>query len=253
VTDLVHPSLDELSELREGVLDGTRREEVSTHLAACEHCSTQMAALAQVQTILAAAGRVPTPASVSACLDEALERAGRERAADVASLTERRTRRQGRPTRGVPLPRWIAAAAGAAAAVVVLGYAGVSLLNNSGGSDSSATEPDAGGRAATPHGAAGTASGGIAQSLGSKAPADVSPQVVTPRTLGGYASRLAGTHRYLAATTSCGVGVVHVPPDSRVAPIRWKGATALVVVDPTRRRASVYACRDAAILFSARY
>jgi hypothetical protein len=260
VIEPVHPTLDELAELRAGVLGAERQAEVSAHLASCDDCAQASAALSEVENVLTTAGSapIPMPADRSASLHDALRRASAERAAAVASLTDHRDRSQRHhpAASGRRIPRWVSAA-GAAAAVVLACYGGINLLHSGGVSESDSSSADAGGSSA------GGRAGQSRQSPGApssrpltssqtpgKAGGGTTP-VVTPRTLPRYATSLAGTD-VAAARPTCG-SAVHTPGRSRSATIRWKGARALVVVDITRHRATVYSCGDAAALFSTRY
>jgi hypothetical protein len=261
VTEPVHPSLEELAELAEGVLDAERQAEVSAHLASCDECTSATAALSEVGTVLTAAGSIPIPipADRAASLQDALGRVGAERASGVPSLDEHRERPQRRrgATSRVRVPRWVSAA-GAAAAVVLACYGGISLLN-SGGPDhtSSAAESGAsGGRAAAGQGdssgaAPGPSKGSFASSGPGKSGAGI--PAVTAKTLAGYATELASRRAFVATRPTCRPAGVDLPRHARAATIRWKGAPALVVVDVTRHRATVYSCRHAAVLFSTSY
>jgi hypothetical protein len=251
VTDGVHPSLDELADLHEGLLPEERLGTISAHVASCPDCAAAAAALDDVRTTLATAGSTPIamPESVSVALYDALERAGRERAADVASLTERRTRP--RTARRLGTPRWVAAAAGAAAAVMV-GYVGFSVLNDGSGLNPSQADSadSAGGATGKP---AGTPTAGHStRSLTSPPPGKSSLDFATPRALAGYAAALAGSGRR-EVTASCTPPGLDLSGGDRAATIRWRGVRALVVVHPARHRATVYACSDAARLFSTGY
>jgi hypothetical protein len=252
VAELAHPSVDDLADLAQGLLADQRREEVAAHLATCGDCAAAAAALDEVQVMLADVGSIPEPMplSVSAALDAALRRASAERAAGVTSLTVRRSAARSRSR------RW-AVLAGAAAAAVVLGYVGANLLHGGGGGETTTSSADSGGGSA----AVNSAAGGVAK--GSNAPTTRQPSlgapplgkasdVVTPRTLSAYASRLVDSHRFVDRTPSCRAAV-HVPAGASVATVRWKGRRAAVVADPSSHRVKVYACGGSAALFSAAY
>jgi hypothetical protein len=251
VTDGVHPSLDELADLHEGLLSEERLGAISAHVASCPGCATAAASLDDVRTTLAAAGSTPIamPESVSATLHDALERAGRERAADVASLTERRTR--SRAVTRLGTPRWVAAAAGAAAAVIV-GYVGFSVLNDGNGPSSSQADSSTSAGAGAGKAAGTPTAGHATKSLTSPPSGKSSLDFATPRALAGYAAALAGSDRR-GPTASCAAPGVDVSRADRAGTIRWRGVKALLVVDPARHRATVYACGDATRLFSTGY
>jgi hypothetical protein len=109
VTD-EHPSLDELAELDEGLLDASREQTLRSHLDGCEQCRAGMAAIASTRQTLGALPPEPMPEEVKARLEDALAAAGSASSTVVPSLDEHRRRRFGRPT----------AAASAAAAALVL-------------------------------------------------------------------------------------------------------------------------------------
>ncbi|MDX6365119.1 MAG: hypothetical protein QOK30_195 [Nocardioidaceae bacterium] len=260
MTEPVHPSLEELAELQEGVLDAERQPEVSAHLASCDECTSATAALSEVGTVLTTAGSVPMPipADRAASLQDALRRVGAERAAGVPSLDEQRDRPQRRRTADTRLrvPRWVSAT-GAAAAVVLACYGGITVLNSGGpGQSSSAESAASGGRAAAGRGgSSGAAPSPSPESFASQTPGKSAGEIqaVTPKTLAAYAAGLGSRPASGATRPSCGPAAVHLPHRSRTATIRWKGAPALVVVDLTRHRATVYSCSHAAALFSTGY
>jgi anti-sigma factor RsiW len=260
VTEPVHPSLEELAELHEGVLDARRQLEVSAHLASCDECASATAALSEVGTVLTAAGSVPMPipAERAASLQDALRRVSAERAAGVPLLDEQRDRPQRRRTAAarVRVPRWVSAA-GAAAAVVLACYGGISLLHSGGPDQSSSAESSAsGGRVAAARGdSSGAAPSPSPRSLASGTPGKSAGelQTVTAKTLAAYAAELGSHPASGAALPSCGPAAADLPHRSRAATIRWKGAPALVVADLTRHRVTVYSCSSAARLFSTGY
>lgn len=250
MADFAHPSVDDLADLAEGLLPEERLGQVSAHLASCADCTATVAALEEVQSTLALAASMPEPIpeAVSRALDDALRRASAERAADVTSLDERRNRPQSPAVPRPRPPRW-AVIAGAAAAVVVVGYVGSTLLDNGGATNSSAD------RGQPNHAAAGgmTASDRTpSKAEASGVPPGKAAEVVTPRTLAGYATRLVAGHGYVDHTATC-ASTVRAPAGASVATVRWKGRRAAVVADPSSHRVKVYDCRDSAILFSTRY
>lgn len=257
MTDYAHPSLDDLADMREGLLPDERVRELSAHVAMCGSCTTAAAALDDVQGLLADAGSmaVPVPDSVATSLDEALRRAAAERAAGVTSLAERRTPPERVASPHDRRPRW-ALVAGAAAAVVVLGYAGINLLvHTSSDTDSSTSAAGSPGRSreqAPPRAAAGqTAGPANSAAKPSAAPLDKSSPQLNPKTVAGFATALTDAPRHTRRAVAC--GTVQVSRGASAAPVRWRGAPATVVVDPSTRRATVYDCRDDAVLFSTPY
>jgi hypothetical protein len=270
MTDRVHPSVDDLSDMREGLLSGARLQQMAAHVASCEDCTAAVAALEEVQSVLATAGSAPVrvPESVSVSLREALERARRDR--EAVSLDQRRDAAAG--ARRPKAPPWAAAAA--AAAAVVVGYAGFAALDKGGGSSLSTgeTSPGATGAATgstasgrpAPGASTPPSSGPVATSGGTSMPGtshaaksslgktSTATQVVTPETLPAYARRIQASHGTAGAAGSCGApGVVQAR--SKTMTVRWRGARALVVVDPARHVAKVYGCGDALVLFATTY
>jgi len=67
-----HPSLTELAEAAEGLLDDARSAEVQAHLAGCSRCQGNAAELRAVSATLAAAPAPTMPAEVAARLDRVL-------------------------------------------------------------------------------------------------------------------------------------------------------------------------------------
>jgi hypothetical protein len=261
VTEPLHPSLEELAELQEGLLDAEREPEVAAHLASCDKCASATAALSEVGTVLTAAASapIPIPADRAASLQDALRRAAAESAAGVPSLDEHRDRPQRRSTAvsRMRIPRWVAAA-GAAAAVVLACYGGISLLNSGSpdGNSSSADSAASGGGAAVRRGDASEAAPGPSpRSLSDQTPGKSAAKIpaITPKTLPRYAAGLASRPASGPTRSPCAPAAADLPHRSRAAAIRWEGASALVVVDLTRHRATVYACSHGAALFSTRY
>lgn len=257
MTDRTHPSLDDLADLYEGLLPSPRAQDLAAHVAGCDTCATTSAALEDVTRALsgaAAAKPSPMPGSVAASLDEALHRASRERAAGVPSLSQYRdsSRPETVPARR---PRW-AWVAGAAAAVAI-GYAGVNVLDgtpdsdDSAGSTTDAAEAEADGLAARRTPASIKDGSPSTGSLPESAGEDLS--AVTRRTLPAFAGRLAERTAPVDTKLSA-CSPVTVSADDRTAIVRWRGARALLVVDPANRRATVYRCTgDADRLFTTEY
>jgi hypothetical protein len=127
-----HPSLTELAEAAEGLLDDTRSAELRGHLTSCSRCRRNAAELRAVSATLAAAPVPAMPPEVAARLDRVLageaERRSREptRDEESGSGSSRPPRvtlgafgvdRPRRPTRRILLP-----ALAAAAAAVAVGF-----------------------------------------------------------------------------------------------------------------------------------
>ncbi len=258
MTDYAHPSLDDLADLHEGLLSHERSNELFAHLSACRVCSTAMASIDEVEAMLAESGKteLAMPAAVAASLDEALRRASVERATGVASLSDRRASSAHAAAAARHRPRWTLVA-GAAASALVIGYAGVNLLGHTENSVTSSADsaPVSSAQSLDQKGTAGA--GGAAEKTTPESTFDIpgrrEPRVVTRQTLATYAETL---------TARTGVGATGVPPCSAApvdggdlaAAVRWRGAVAVVVVDPAARRATVYDCGAApARLFSTTY
>ena len=256
MTVQTHPSLDELADLREGLLPSARARGLAAHLRECDTCSQASAALDDVTRVLsvAASDPVPMPRPVAASLDAALHRASRERAAAVPSLSQYRasSRTDAAPARP---PRWTWLAA--AAAAVAFGYAGVNLLDSTSDSDDSAGSATDAAEAATDRLASRRApatsqDGG--PSTGFRPEGTGADDFrVTRETLPAFAVELAST-----SATDDRPGQecpsVDVNDDDRTALVRWRGARALVVVDRSTQRVTVYRCTgDAGRLFATRY
>ncbi|MBA2561138.1 MAG: hypothetical protein H0V07_14865 [Propionibacteriales bacterium] len=271
MTDVAHPSLDDLADLHEGLLPKERADELSGHLASCGVCASAVASFDEVEAMLATAGSTPLtmPDPVAASLDEALRRAGVERSAAVPSLAERRTSSTGSVAEGASSaagrPRWVWLA-GAAAATVLVGYAGISLIDDtqrnsdSAGSDvSDAATQERPSDARSPAGR-GTATKGELHSVSppstapSPAPHSATPdnERVTRQSLAAYARALAARPSAFVAAPSC--DAVPVGTKDSAAAIRWDDGPAVVVVDPAARLATVYKCsRHPSRLFTTPY
>jgi hypothetical protein len=102
VTEVTHPSVEEVAEHLEDLLPPAEQTRVRTHLQECEACATLARRLGEVSQALRTAGAVapPAPAEVSARVEEALGREAQRRAGGaepgtpVAGLDERRRRRR---------------------------------------------------------------------------------------------------------------------------------------------------------------
>jgi len=148
VTAAEHPPIQQIADLRAGLLSPDQAADTSAHLAGCADCSEVSERLAEVSEVLAEAGRQPItmPSDVAESLDAAINRASAERAAGVPSLADRRTTEstEARPARRRRAPLLL----GAAAAVVALVASGAVLQNNLSNPGSS-SDSAAGGAAGT--------------------------------------------------------------------------------------------------------
>ncbi len=265
MSDLPHPPLDDLADLRAGLLPPERSEVLAGHLTTCDECSAALTSLDEVEAILADSGTTTLrmPAPVSASLDDALRRTAAERAAGVPSLSERRTAAALSKPRTSAGSRW-ALAAGAAVATVVLGFTAVDLLQGDGSSssDSAATSAAAGvsadrapGQLAPSRGAAAAPSTFTATGPTQPSPTvrdETLPRPLTAKTLAGYAQRFTRGSGSASVTPRC--RRVELVPGASAADVRWHRSLAVVVVDPTARRATVYSCQaHPSPLFSTSY
>jgi len=285
MTDSVHPTPDELSDLVEGLLDGADLDRVRTHVDACADCQEEVAAVDAVRSLLADAGQEPTPmpAAVADRLDTAIARAQTERAAGVPSLDERRERPTPAPTPVRRRGRSILIGGAAAAAVIVLGGVVVDGIGDlgTGGSDdsadagSAASDEDSGGDAVMEPPEKESAE----DQRPSPAEQDAERQLterfytfdnpgvptLSPDNTGAYASELASAQAAKSARSTVPRACQPLAQQtdaaaalsrrSRVAEVRWEaGDKALLVVDPRRRTADVYGCgTDPQLLFTTSY
>jgi anti-sigma factor RsiW len=124
----VHPDLDTLADLQEGLLPPTPAATVSEHLEACAQCRADFAALRQLPARLAAAGDVGAiPDEVISRLEDTL--VGERRAATVTVIPQ-----QSRADRTPRSNRVLQAAAGLVL-VLAATAVGVSALQDRGGDD----------------------------------------------------------------------------------------------------------------------
>jgi anti-sigma factor RsiW len=254
MTDQTHPSLDDLADLREGLLPSPHARDLAAHLGECETCSTASAALDDVTRVLleAASNPTPMPGSVAASLDEALHRASRERTAAVPSLAQYRA--SSRPeTVPARRSRW-AWVAGAAAAVAI-GYAGVNVLDGTPDSELSTADSGADGEVAEERDAVRSRP---ETATGKDSPIDRPRtgylRTLNRKTLPGFAELVATTKQTDGGSRVRDCPSVDVSDDERATVVRWRGARAVVVVDQSNRRATVYRCTgDADRLFTTGY
>lgn len=240
-----HLSLDTIADYLAELLPAAEADAVAVHLSTCSRCAADAETVQQVPAILSSAARapLPMPEAVTSALDDVLHSETESRSS-VVRLADRRSTTQG--SSGVSRskgPLLVAAAAvlavvGVAGAVRGLGGlgAGQSALS----SDSSTAESSVAGGAAAA--APGTPSG-LDQSK-------ALPRGLSPQNLPAYAERLTGFDRPPTRSTSAqAIGVCAAPQTSASGVVtvrRWKGAPAVIVVDPTSRRVTVLDCRTAA-------
>jgi hypothetical protein len=256
-THPTHPTVDELADLREGLLSGADEARVRAHLAGCADCAAETAALAEVAAVLREAGSEPLtmPTSVARAIDDALsDEAAARASAPAPEPAVRHERPAGRRAWIKPAFGWLAAAA---AAVVVIGGVGAGLRgpdnedNSAGGSsaaaDSGGLQERSGGR------------DGVTPTSGGRAPRRLDEQSI--RT---YAKELSADGA-LGAAPQANTGDAAGSAAERHAcnpqgigglrqPVVWDGRLAMLVVRREVRVASIYTC-DATPrrLYSARY
>jgi len=125
----VHPDLDTLADLQEGLLPPTPAAAVSDHLAECPACRTDFAALGEIPGRLAGAAEVGAmPDELAGRLDEALAAEPRTASVTITPLAAARRNRLTRDNRVLQV---------AAAAVLLLAASaiGISAVQDRGGSD----------------------------------------------------------------------------------------------------------------------
>jgi anti-sigma factor RsiW len=129
-----HPSIDDLADAAEGLLDPGRSREVAEHVPGCPTCQQTVAALGQVSRTLAAAPDAPMPPAVAARLAAtvAAESAHRSTVSVPAAARTVRPRRYslGHFDDHVPhLPWWrrLAPALGVVVAAAAVGLGGYVL------------------------------------------------------------------------------------------------------------------------------
>ncbi|MFD8708022.1 anti-sigma factor family protein [Kitasatospora sp. NPDC059648] len=154
-----HPSVEELADLAEGLVEPDRAAALHRHVDGCAECRETADALAEVQALLGAAAPEPMPADVAARLDTALaETARTDQHGTAAGAAERPRRAPATPVRAVPPSaappsrpgsssgpgrsrprrRRFAVLLGAAAALAAFGLGGALLLDHSENSGTSA-------------------------------------------------------------------------------------------------------------------
>lgn len=134
----VHPDLDTLADLQEGLLPPTPAAAVSDHLDQCPSCRTDFAALGEIPRQLAGAPDVGAmPDDLAGRLDEVLAAEPRAASVTITPLAAARRNRLTRDNRVLQA---------AAAAVVVLAATGIgiSALQDRGGDMATADQASAG-------------------------------------------------------------------------------------------------------------
>jgi hypothetical protein len=260
-----HPTVDELSDLREGLLPDADEARVQAHVDQCADCAAEAAALDDVAAVLreAAAEPVAMPATVARAIDDAIGEASAARAGAAAprrrleaSPAPRSRRRWVKPAFG-----WLAGAA--AAAIVIGGIGGLGNLGSS--SDDSAgggvSDTDTNAEAGVPSPASGSG--------GSSSGKDrLQPKRIDERSIRTFARALTLDSAHPAAGGTSNPPLPTTPTDSEYSvicpatqglgglkrPVVWNGRDALLVVRREARVASVYSC-DATprLLYSAPY
>jgi len=259
VTNPTHPSLDELADYAEDLLDAERTREVAAHVSTCTSCSDALADLDAVSTMLSSVGseRRPMPAEGASSLDSALARARIEETAGVPSLTERRLATAPSRRRGLATKLLLAGAV-----VAVVGLVGFELSSSPSGDDDTAAS------------GGGSSDSGLERELGPGAgvAGDSPPKAPVPS---GAMKSLAEPQGRLAADQVADLArqLTRVPPaadypvsrrcaatvtskvtaGSSATEVAWQGRPAVLVADQKRREARVYTCSHSDLVFTTRF
>lgn len=246
MTDSVHPTFEELADLHEGLLSGDALTRVRVHVETCETCTGELASFYEVSAMLAEAGAetIAMPADVAADIDAALSSASLERTAAVPSLAAKREERDHRQQhRRTP---WVLVAGAAAAAVVVIGSLGLNGIQSGGDNDDSAGGNADSGGATREQGELSSPNDDGSDSLDHGKGYMHLKHDLTPASLPRFASKLANGKlkpRPVTEDASCQADVpAEVASTGPQALVLWKGQPAVVVVDDTDRKASVFGC-----------
>lgn len=277
MTDIVHPTLDKVADLRERLLEPHQAAAVEAHLSVCADCAALLAALDDVSVQLADVGAdlAVMPASVAADLDATLDRASAEREAGVPSLADRRTSDSLQPYRTPSRrPAWILIGAAAAVAVIAIP---IGLNNREPGSDlasdSAGSVEELGQRNLDeqgPRGAQEGSAGGAEGRTDPTGPASSLPteearrvERLNPRNLAAFAARADSaqdtevSEAPLAIAARCATYKSLTSADDKraiAAPARWRGKRAVVLVDLAASSVSVFDCRTPTeVLYSTNY
>jgi hypothetical protein len=134
-----HPTIDDLADAAEGLLDPGRAERVAAHVSGCATCQASAAALSRVSAVLAAEPVPSMPPRVAdrlagALASESEERAGAGRAPRPTVAHSRATLGHfAPPPAGLPRwHRWFPAALAAAAVAAIVGLGGYVLSATAG-------------------------------------------------------------------------------------------------------------------------
>lgn len=244
----VHPDLDTLADLQEGLLPPTPAAAVSDHLDQCPSCRADFAALGEVPGQLADAAEVgPMPDELVSRLDEALAAEPRSASVTITPLAAARRNRLTRDNRVLQL---------AAAVVLVLAATGigVSAMQDRAG-NSSADRASAGSsdrelaEGSVPVLSTGT--NYTQDSVGKAVPrllaADGPKQLVNPEAAAapratdsatsGYAARLSDgaalSNCLIALTDDPDTAVIEMPTPLVIDVAKFNGQDATVIVLPT--------------------
>lgn len=274
MNDPVHPTLDEVADLHERLLEPGDAASVEAHLSGCTDCAALLSALEDVSVQLAdvGAGLTVMPASVAVDLNAALDRARVEREAGVSSVADRRTSEstQPSPTSSRSRPAWILLGAAAAAAAIAL-PTGLGMLNGGSSDEPAASSADAGQAEAGGEVSAaedsisgdGSAAGGGSSNTpkpgageghkpGSKNSPEHSPEPV--ELMAGQLNRRNLVAFAVAADNTLGTSIrpsrcstydrldTADAEAALAAPARWRGERAVVLLDRTASSVSVYEC-----------
>jgi anti-sigma factor RsiW len=233
-----HLDLDQLADLDEGLLEPTRTEEATEHLAGCAQCRDRRSTLDAVRRSLAAAPPVgPLPPAVADRVDEALRAAALEPAdepADATPVAAPTVMPSPRPATGPRGMRWLQAAA-VIVLLLAVGGIGISAFVGSTSSDNAASGGSGDNARALP---ARSSAGPVAVQrtdtayttahLGTQAQTLLSGGAVAGHAAGGTeAFQLSGTR-----LSSCLAGLQARQPLA-VDLATFDGAPAAVVVDAT--------------------
>lgn len=248
--DPAHPPVDLLADHHEGLVTGAQAVSVAAHLDLCTECRSLVAALDEVTDVLAAEGShaPPMPASVASSLDQALSRAGAERASGIPSLAERRGASGPPPPAAQRRPVWPLLAA-AAAVVVIASTVGVGALvaGNGGSADSQAGSGQASEEQRTSGEEVGDAVPSPTSTPGSPgAEADPpSADTAEPGELAELARELdSGTQRPVRPQNSCATPTERYG-DGPVSLVVFDGGPAVAVLDGKTRTVTVLDCDSA--------
>jgi anti-sigma factor RsiW len=250
-----HPPLDTLADHVAGLQSSDAASEVAAHLAQCPACVARAESVREVPSLLADVGAVSPsmPESVWRNLEQALRGEADNRAPATESLSDRRATK--RPA-GSRRTTWSLLAAAAAVVVVT---SGVELSQHLGGGVSNdnsdaAASPS---RAESTRSAAGgfASSGATSHSLHPDNQGSLAKRL-TPQNVSQYANQLAATQPRskggpsIYNPTKFPAGCA--PPVTSAADIvavrRWKGAPAVIVVDPKVHRVRVFDCGTPSVL-----